>query len=244
VVGEKYASEGEMTKQGRAFAAWVLECALVVACPLSAAEATAPLFEWSELRPTPDTATESNPFDTLNAAQIDALRHLVLSRELEARGAPRTDSALQRRADLVQQLAAQGLDAEALLARREAIIAQRRAAAEAGNPAVEGREVLLGGYLVPVAVAQGRVQEFLLVPWVGACSHADKPPPNQIVRVRPALPQVMGDYYQPAQVEGRLRLQPTMASVFLGDGSVTLRSAYLIDGAALISTQAVARSGP
>ena len=44
------------------------------------------------------------------------------------------------------------------------------------------RPVRLPGYVVPLANAQdGRLTEFLFVPYYGACIHVPPPPPNQIV---------------------------------------------------------------
>jgi hypothetical protein len=58
------------------------------------------------------------------------------------------------------------------------------------NPALEGERVRLPGFIVPLEVdAAGKITEFLLVPYVGACIHVPPPPPNQIVyvRIRPAM---------------------------------------------------------
>ena len=46
-----------------------------------------------------------------------------------------------------------------------------------------GARVRLPGYVVPLDMAQGKVKEFLLVPYFGACIHTPPPPANQIVHV-------------------------------------------------------------
>ncbi|MCC5887541.1 MAG: DUF3299 domain-containing protein [Gammaproteobacteria bacterium] len=49
---------------------------------------------------------------------------------------------------------------------------------------LDGRDVRLAGYLVPLHMdAQQRIDEFLLVPYFGACIHVPPPPPNQVVHV-------------------------------------------------------------
>ena len=48
---------------------------------------------------------------------------------------------------------------------------------------LDGRYVLLPGYVVPLEFSDSRIIEFLLVPWVGACIHKPPPPANQIVHV-------------------------------------------------------------
>ena len=51
------------------------------------------------------------------------------------------------------------------------------------NPAMNGTEVRIPGFIVPLEEAKGEVTEFLLVPYFGACIHTPPPPANQIVRV-------------------------------------------------------------
>jgi hypothetical protein len=54
--------------------------------------------------------------------------------------------------------------------------------------ALDGTKVRIPGYIVPLeADDQGRLTEFFLVPFLGACIHVPPPPPNQIVYVK--LPQ-------------------------------------------------------
>jgi hypothetical protein len=48
---------------------------------------------------------------------------------------------------------------------------------------LDGRDVRLSGYVVPLKHEGMRVSEFLLVPYVGACIHVPPPPRNQIVYV-------------------------------------------------------------
>ena len=68
--------------------------------------------------------------------------------------------------------------------------AAQQQASFAVNPALEGERIRLPGFIVPLEVdAAGKITEFLLVPYVGACIHVPPPPPNQIVyvRIRPAM---------------------------------------------------------
>jgi uncharacterized protein len=47
----------------------------------------------------------------------------------------------------------------------------------------DGERVRLAGYVLPLDFAGTSIQEFLLVPYIGACIHVPPPPPNQIVYV-------------------------------------------------------------
>jgi len=74
--------------------------------------------------------------------------------------------------------------------------------------AMDGRQILLGGYPVPLeSDAQGRSIEFFLVPYPGACIHVPPPPPNQIVLVRYPRGVTLEDIYEPLWVSGRLRIE-------------------------------------
>ncbi len=53
------------------------------------------------------------------------------------------------------------------------------------NPALNGVEVKIPGFIVPLEQAKGEVTEFLLVPYFGACIHTPPPPANQILHVKP-----------------------------------------------------------
>jgi hypothetical protein len=53
------------------------------------------------------------------------------------------------------------------------------------NPAMNGVEVKIPGFIVPLEESKGEVTEFLLVPYFGACIHTPPPPANQILHVRP-----------------------------------------------------------
>lgn len=53
------------------------------------------------------------------------------------------------------------------------------------NPELNGVRVRMPGFVVPLErAADGRISEFLLVPYFGACIHVPPPPPNQIVYVK------------------------------------------------------------
>jgi hypothetical protein len=51
------------------------------------------------------------------------------------------------------------------------------------NDKMDGATVRLPGYVVPLDEVDGKMKEFLLVPYFGACIHTPPPPANQIVHV-------------------------------------------------------------
>ena len=55
------------------------------------------------------------------------------------------------------------------------------------NKSLDGATVRLPGFIIPLdARRDGVLDEFLLVPYFGACIHVPPPPPNQLVYVRMA----------------------------------------------------------
>ena len=64
------------------------------------------------------------------------------------------------------------------------------------SPDLEGKQIELTGYLLPVDREGDLVYEFLLLPMSGLCSHMPPPPPNQAVHVFPAKPYRSTEIYE------------------------------------------------
>lgn len=80
--------------------------------------------------------------------------------------------------------------------------------------ALDGQMVKLPGYIVPLDVTdEGRVTEFLLVPYFGACIHVPPPPSNQIVHVTAELGVLMDALYQPFWIEGPLKVEQSSSEL-------------------------------
>ena len=95
----------------------------------------------------------------------------------------------------------------ALSAESAAPVAQQRPS-EPTVSELDGVSVKLPGYIVPLDVSEeGRVTEFLLVPYFGACIHVPPPPSNQIVHVRSENGVMLDTLYQPFWIEGLLRVE-------------------------------------
>jgi hypothetical protein len=80
--------------------------------------------------------------------------------------------------------------------------------------ALDGQAIKLPGYIVPLDVTdEGRVTEFLLVPYFGACIHVPPPPSNQIVHVTTELGVLLDALYQPFWVEGPLQVEQSSSEL-------------------------------
>jgi len=77
-------------------------------------------------------------------------------------------------------------------------------------PAMDGVKGKLPGYVVPVNFDdQGRITEFFLVPYFGACIHLPPPPANQIVHVMVSEPLPAGRIWDAYWAVGTLRIADT-----------------------------------
>lgn len=103
--------------------------------------------------------------------------------------------------------------ADALAAEGGPAAAQQSPAAPVVQ-ALDGQQIKLPGYIVPLDVTEeGRVTEFLFVPYFGACIHVPPPPSNQIVHVRSELGVLMDELSQPFWIEGPLKVEASTSDM-------------------------------
>jgi hypothetical protein len=73
-------------------------------------------------------------------------------------------------------------------------------------PALDGQEVTISGFMVPLRFEADRVSQFLLVPYAGACIHVPPPPPNQIIFVNTTEPVEASGLLEAVTVTGILQV--------------------------------------
>jgi uncharacterized protein len=176
---------------------------------------------WADL--VPRSAAMDNPFLKLTKEQLAWVSEVAAVRDRKDRG-DRTLSATERESEQAaeRKLEEAGIDVDGLLATRMKIIERGRAV----NPLLNGQNVRLPGYLLPLEFSGKQVSEFLLVPWVGACIHTPPPPPNQIVHVKPEKPVEMGGMFAPVWVTGQMTTGAIKKSLSLVDGSADIEVGY------------------
>jgi hypothetical protein len=176
---------------------------------------------WADL--VPKSAVMDNPFLKLTKEQLAWVSDVAAVRDRKDRG-DRTLSATERDSEqaLSRKLEEAGIDVDGLLATRMKIIERGQAV----NPLLNGQNVRLPGYLLPLEFSGKQVSEFLLVPWVGACIHTPPPPPNQIVHVKPEKPVEIGGMFAPVWVTGQMTTGAIKKSLSLVDGSADIDVGY------------------
>jgi len=76
------------------------------------------------------------------------------------------------------------------------------------NKTLDGATVRLPGFIVPLeGLKNGHLQEFLLVPYFGACIHVPPPPPNQLVFVHTNKSIAIDSIYDAYWITGKLHVQ-------------------------------------
>lgn len=73
---------------------------------------------------------------------------------------------------------------------------------------LNGALVKIPGFVVPLEVStEGKVSEFLLVPYFGACIHFPPPPANQIVYITAQDPIDLESTWEPIWATGELKTE-------------------------------------
>jgi len=93
-------------------------------------------------------------------------------------------------------------------------------------PELDGQQIRLPGFVVPVeTTSDGKLKEFFLVPYFGACIHVPPPPANQIIYGRLDEPIDMVNIWDAFWMEGTLNIEDV--------SNETADSAYTMDVEAL-----------
>ncbi|MBF7730893.1 DUF3299 domain-containing protein [Pseudomonas sp. N040] len=93
--------------------------------------------------------------------------------------------------------------------------------------ALGGQRVKLPGYVVPLEVTDdGKVTDFLLVPFFGACIHVPPPPSNQIVLVKYPQGVQLDALYEPFWIQGPLEVEAASSELAEAGYQMTAEDVY------------------
>ncbi|MDX1303502.1 DUF3299 domain-containing protein [Photobacterium sp.] len=90
---------------------------------------------------------------------------------------------------------------------------------------LNGSEVKIPGFVIPLEGDDKMVTEFLLVPYFGACIHVPPPPPNQILYVKFEKGAPIQQLWDVVYVVGKLKTQHISHEI--------AEAGYLLDGVSL-----------
>ena len=176
-------------------------------------------LSWGDLIPSHLLAED--PLAGLTQEQQDTVYWVINMLERLPKRGPGTEEYYDEVDEAMPILKESGIDIVEIMTKRKEI---RTAVVQNLN----GQDVRIPGYLLPLEASGGKVTEFLLVPYVGACIHAPPPPPNQIVHVKVIK---KGGYknqglFDPVWITGALSVKSMNKELFLVDGSADVSIGY------------------
>lgn len=168
-----------------------------------------------------------DPFVVLTDEQLSLLAVIAQYRDKQQNKVEISETEKVEYKETLEWLKTEDIDVDGLLARREEITEKRRASALKTNDALDGKQVRIPGYLLPLEFKDKKVTEFLLVPWVGACIHTPPPPPNQIVHVKLDKGFDIGDeMFTAVWVNGVMKTEDASPELSYVDGKQNIDVSY------------------
>ena len=184
------------------------------------------VLSWENLAPPFDESLD--PFVGLTEDQQAALYEFAMSGDLDETDQLDEDLVAYR-AEARRTLESAGLDVNALLAKVDQYEKYAEVWSNTLVDDLDGREIRMPGYALPLEFSGTTVTEFLLVPYVGACIHSPPPPPNQIVHVRIGGGFESEGIFAPVWVTGRIATTPRSVSLSFIDGSSDVAVGYRLE---------------
>ena len=182
---------------------------------------------WDDL--VPQELDFDDPFEKLTEDQLYNLALIARYREQKENKDKTLDFTREEYDEAASNLKADNIDIDGLIARREEITEKRRLRGATANPDLNGKNIRLPGYLLPLEFEDKKVTEFLLVPWVGACIHTPPPPPNQIVHVRLQNGFDIGDeVFTAVWVNGVMKTEKNNPELSFVDGKQNIDVSYVM----------------
>jgi len=227
------------TQEQGAFDRWLVPIALALLFSLASITSIAPAaaaeqvrqIKWGDLVPQLDKFVD--PFLDLTPEQKFDLIVVSRTRQLQLEGVNVTPEQREKLAVALKRLDSDRIDTDGLLAMRSEIAAKRKRAMEAVNQDLNGQQVRLAGYVLPLEMGGQKITEFLLVPYVGACIHEPVPPANQIVRVKFERGFEVDGRFTPVWVQGKMITQIVNSQLFLVDGAASIPSSYTLEAGSI-----------
>ncbi len=189
------------------------------------------VIKWTNLLP--QATALPDPFNVLTQDQRFDIETIIWARgmtteerELEHNRQPVEDAAKYER-----EFRKAGLNLEKLIKDQQAYEAETARRQKLVNSALNGTDVKIAGYLLPLEFSEKGEKDFLLVPYVGACVHVPPPPANQMVLIRLAKKMVVKDLYTPVWISGQMKTKQSSKALNLVDGSRNVTVGYHIEGA-------------
>ena len=121
----------------------------------------------------------------------------------------------------------ENIDIKYYFSQIERINKKREEEAKQTNSTLNNKKVELSGYSLALSLNEGKIKEFLFVPYIGACIHSPAPPPNQILFVKSSKLVKIDDSFEALTIKGVLKIKQNKNKLFLKDGEDEVQSGYI-----------------
>lgn len=204
----------------------VLILALAWASPAAAAEPRT--ITWDDL--VPPGAPIHNPFRDLSVQTRDDLGYIARSRlDLELGYIVEGDEEHKDALAVEARLKEEGHDVDGLLEAARKIEEEFRRRDNLLDESLDGQTIRMPGYALPLEFSGTGVQEFLLVPYVGACIHAPAPPLNQTIYVALNQTYKMSNLYDAVWITGVMKVEKSTRALNYVDGLADVNAGYRLE---------------
>ena len=176
---------------------------------------------------------EEDPFFGLGLEEKQSLETVLQLSQLSESGADIEAALLDQDRQARIALRKSGLDAEQLIRKEKSLREKLVIQGSAVRKELDGADILIPGYALPLEYEGAQVVEFLLVPYAGACIHVPPPPPNQIIRVRTRQGFALDHLFTPVWVSGVLTVETSRQVVELSDGNSEFDVGYTMSASAV-----------
>ncbi len=207
----------------------VLLIAFLISLPLAVNAGAFRTLEWQDLAPPVDDLLA--PFADFNDDQLATAHELYNLQQWQRKYGQQQGS--EGVADNIKSLNAdlesQNLDVAGLLAKMDKAMIEYRRRQQQPVEALDGQQIRLPGYVLPLEFNGEAVSEFFLVPTVGACIHTPPPPSNQIVLVKLNQSFMPSGLFDAVWVSGRMKVVASRHKLGYRDGVGDVSSTYQME---------------
>ncbi len=209
---------------------FTIVCVLGLLWQMQANAETPKILTWEHLIPVGPPIDDLR--SELNSEQWVELELLASIRAKKRLGLINdVDSEFEFGIELEHRFKQAGLDADSLFERYLKAEMEIRIRNGQSVQELDGQLVRIPGYALPLEFEGTAVDEFLLVPYVGACIHVPAPPKNQMVFVRLNQSYAAKSLYEPIWITGRMKVESVTKSLNLIDGNSDVHAGYVLEGA-------------
>lgn len=181
---------------------------------------------WDDLKPKVDF---KDPFKEMNPFQLKTLGKLArLKAKAQKEGSTLSEEEITEKKKLENTLTQNNIDYDYLFSNRSKIVEQRKQSIKGLNIELNNKTIEISGYLLPLNFNEGKSNEYLLVPWVGACIHTPPPPKNQIIYVKTENWAIAPSLFDAVILVGKITIIEKEANLYLEDGSSTIQTGYSV----------------